>query len=262
MLYAGAASADPDFVVVQSPKQLLLSDERITRWFAARDGDVTLDPDAPTKIASMIDRKGIGNATSAADDALKPALSTLAAYGGRKAAIFAADADRSLAVPSVDFSSGPFFIAALVRRGAVNVANGDTLFWTGGGAGSPEVRVTATGSGTSFQFFVRGQGVNIPAGGSYPDAVPKLVFASYDGANAKGAIGTTGATVSAAISGGTLPSAGQPAFVGKRTFVPTTFWAGDVAQIIVGNVDILAPAHEDLRERIATYLGEYYGLSL
>jgi len=254
----GVTSNDPDFTPVVSKKSQLLADSRITRWFAARDGDVTVSGTDATKIATMIDRKVAGNGSALATDATRPVMASLAAYGARKAVQFTAGADRSISLPAIDLSGSAWFVAVLARRASVDAANGDALFWTGV---TNQVLIAAPASGSVFQVFRNTNGVNVNPGNASPDATPKLIFGSWDGVNVKGASGSSGAVSSVAGSGGAV-AAGSAAFIGKRASVPALYWGGDVAQVIIGNVDILATANADLRALIAGYLGEYYSLSL
>lgn len=262
MLYAGATSTDPDYVPLVSKKQALLADARITRWFAARDGEVTLSGTDATRITQMIDRKGGTAAAGLASDATRPVLTSPTGYGTRKAVSFVdAASDRSLAIADLDLS-GPYFIALVCAK---STTTGETFFNQAVGQTTSQVSVAGVTSGTApnaslFQHFRGTSGVNIPAGVNGLDTAPHLVLASYDGTSVQGALGR-GAVVSTAPVGSPA-AAGSPARLGRSLSTTPAILGGSIAQIIFGNVGIFAAGNADLREMICGYMSDYYGFSV
>lgn len=254
--YAGVTSSDTDFVPLISPKQSLLADSRIIRWFVARPEDVELSGTDATKITEFNDRKAVGDAICLASDATRPTLSTsVAAYGNRPAATgYSTGTPKNASITGLDLT-GPYFIATLARRSA-NVD--EILFNQSVGASQITIRNSA-GSGLFFQHFRGNVGINVPAGNVAPDTTPKLFFASWDGSNIRGAMGR-GAEATPVAPGGVVPAANTVANIGKTATGSATSWGGDWAQIIIGNVNIFDPANAALKESICTYIDSYYGL--
>lgn len=257
MLYSGATSSEPDFVVPISKKQALLADARITKWLAARDGEVVLSSTDATRVTQMVDRKGGAVASAMLTDATRPVFAASAAFGGRKVVSFVdVAAKRSLSLSDLNLT-GPFFIAFLLAK---SVTATETIFRQA--IGADQVVVTGLTGGSApnaslFQFFRGAAGINVPTGSNGLDTAARLLFCSFDGASVQAAVGR-GLPVSIAPSGSAAP-AGSAADLGGLSASP---FGGNIAQVIFGNVGILAAAHADLREQICAYAAEYYGLSI
>lgn len=257
LAYAGVTSDDPDFVVATSIKQQLLADSRITRWFAARDGDVDLSTGDATKIVDFKDRKAVGNAITLSTDATRPALTALSAYGGKKAAVFTDGADRSAAISGLDLS-GTFFMAMLVAKSKTAP---ETFFSCSASKAITLVGATSGVSPTSaFQFFRGNDGVTLHLLVDGLDTTPHLLFAGASATQVEAANGRRAAVTTAITD--TAPAANTTAYWGRGPTGTPNYPGGSSAQLIFGNVDIFASGNADLRELICQYVEQYYGLTV